>query len=533
MPAPGDRTDERGAVLVIVVLFLAVALISTALTIDLGRVSTTRRDLQTVADVVALDMQRHIDGRTTEELNTSPGWAKALDASRNHNKFEAATGRDLVAVLGHFDTATQQFTPTAGGDVPDAVQVTATDTVDYQFLPGSKQTSREAVATEGSPNAGLAIGGGTPSPTADEAALDDGVVDAALGVTGSGFGTLAGGTVGLRQLTAKLGIDLGAGDALTQELSAAGVIKAAADALRDGGDTDRAATLDALASSLPSGAPRITLGQLFDVQPGATDTALAAGVDALALLVSIAFDVNGTETMTIPDVPLSIGGKTVDGTLAMKVDPHPGWVFGPVGATVQTPAAHLVLSAEVDLRVLEDSPAKIPMTLTVDIPSTTGTIGNIGCGATQQLDVATTATTTTATTHVTGKVGVDRDHPDTLLATIDATLAEEATSPAGAASFILPPDEFGVGRSTGGSAITLTGPTVTAADLTIPPDVDFPIDYINDTLPGSVQDKAVQPMLDAFGSYLSGPLAHMSGIAVGGSWVTPVAITCTNPRLVR
>jgi Flp pilus assembly protein TadG len=62
LPARFAR-DERGAILILWALFLAVAFGFLALAFDLGRLATTQTQLQSFADQVALAAAGELDGR--------------------------------------------------------------------------------------------------------------------------------------------------------------------------------------------------------------------------------------------------------------------------------------------------------------------------------------------------------------------------------------------------------------------------------------------------------------------------------------
>src|SRR5690606_17381176 len=107
------RAHERGAVLVTVAISLAVVVVCTALTVDLGRVSVLRRDLQNVADAATLDLVRLVDGRRAAEILADGRWDATLAGSRDRN--DARLGPDAVvsARLGHHDAGTGAFRPVA------------------------------------------------------------------------------------------------------------------------------------------------------------------------------------------------------------------------------------------------------------------------------------------------------------------------------------------------------------------------------------------------------------------------------------
>src|SRR2546423_10800643 len=81
------RRDESGAVLPIVALSLAVLMVMTAFSVDIGRQMMRRRESQAVADVVALDMARMLDGRTRAALESDPAWDQLRRNAAARNNF--------------------------------------------------------------------------------------------------------------------------------------------------------------------------------------------------------------------------------------------------------------------------------------------------------------------------------------------------------------------------------------------------------------------------------------------------------------
>ncbi|MEY2447995.1 MAG: hypothetical protein QOH79_1471, partial [Acidimicrobiaceae bacterium] len=125
------RADgDRGAVIPIVALSLITLMVMTAFSIDIGRQILRRREAQAVADVIALDMSRLIDGRNVQSIEGDIKWSTTKSQSATRNNWSDS---DVEAVTGHWDAASGAFTRLSGTAVPDAVQVTARDIVDFYF----------------------------------------------------------------------------------------------------------------------------------------------------------------------------------------------------------------------------------------------------------------------------------------------------------------------------------------------------------------------------------------------------------------
>lgn len=143
-PIPRRRRRERGASMVLVGLSLVMLLTFTALAVDIGVGAARTRDLQQVADLVALDAARILDGSALPA-----GFDAQVMASAARNGFPVSGtysgghgvytdgNRRLDVDLGCWidpDGAGPSVAAFVDGCAsPDAVLVEAADTVDYTF----------------------------------------------------------------------------------------------------------------------------------------------------------------------------------------------------------------------------------------------------------------------------------------------------------------------------------------------------------------------------------------------------------------
>jgi len=144
--------SDRGAVLPLAAISLVTLIGIAALAIDIGLGASRTRDLQLVADLVAVDVARLLDGRTASELDASGDVDAQAEATAEENGFEidrtgtrtfAAGERELSLVLGFWgdDPSTPLvvepdfFRPVTAPatDRPDAVQVLVGDEIQYQL----------------------------------------------------------------------------------------------------------------------------------------------------------------------------------------------------------------------------------------------------------------------------------------------------------------------------------------------------------------------------------------------------------------
>src|SRR4051794_22768234 len=91
------RRGDRGAVTLFVVILVPVLITASAIVIDIGMQRVTRRDLQALADVVALDLAREITGgRTQAALAPAGDFSNPTSAvSRSVARNDDVLGTDL------------------------------------------------------------------------------------------------------------------------------------------------------------------------------------------------------------------------------------------------------------------------------------------------------------------------------------------------------------------------------------------------------------------------------------------------------
>jgi hypothetical protein len=242
--------------------------------------------------------------------------------------------------------------------IPNAVRITANDTVDFSFAPGQRSTSRKASAVrEATESVGFSVGSFLAGVDLDGNGIADAIptplrpiLDAVFLKSFGGNATLLGydGLVGSSVNLADLAVKAGFGSPtklLASSISARDFLLASADALpQDGTETAAINVLNAMAATA-SMTNNLQLGKFIKIdQPG--DGAAAAGqLDVLGLLTSSAFVINGKHTVTVPGLALGIPGVgnvvvTLDVTEAAQI------AFGPVGTFAETAQARLTVSPQ-------------------------------------------------------------------------------------------------------------------------------------------------------------------------------------------
>ncbi|GAB2984572.1 pilus assembly protein TadG-related protein [Nocardioides montaniterrae] len=144
------RRDERGAVAVLAAFVLVIVLAVAAMVVDLGMQRVARTDMQSLADVVALDLARDLDGRTVAQLQ--PVVSSDAVASIARNLATVGTRPTATVELGTA-SSTGAFVALASGS-PTAVRVSVGTRVAFAFggITGkdSGAASRSAMAVASS-----------------------------------------------------------------------------------------------------------------------------------------------------------------------------------------------------------------------------------------------------------------------------------------------------------------------------------------------------------------------------------------------
>lgn len=116
----GFARDERGAVLVLWALFLAVAFGFLALAFDLGRVATTQTQLQSFADQVALAAAGELDGRTDAITRATAAANGLIEGQQTYGTGDQALGGSADYTLTFLSTLPASDTAAASATTTDA-----------------------------------------------------------------------------------------------------------------------------------------------------------------------------------------------------------------------------------------------------------------------------------------------------------------------------------------------------------------------------------------------------------------------------
>lgn len=390
-PAAGRRGDERGAAAVLMGVGLTlVLLIVAAFAVDLGMQRTARRDMQALADVVALDLARNLDGRTSAELASTMNTQMAKSVARNDGTIGAAP--DLDWELGELRSG--EFVEVASGEVPTAVRVRADTDVDFAFgsLTGvaTGAAARDAVA-QSEESACFRIGSYVASLDSSQGTLLNPLLNALLGSSLNlglvGYQGLASSNISLLSLVEVGGLGVGTVDELLalDNLSVGRLFIAAAKVLDSQGKLAEANILRAI--NLAASTPTIALGSLVNAAPS-DSAALDAEINVLDLVTGAALVANEGHAVNVPNLGISLPGVVSTSTSLTVIE-------APRTGCKRRPAE----TAQVRLRVTASIPARsinVPIlglanvgvgldattvTLDLDVGKAIATLASVHCSA--------------------------------------------------------------------------------------------------------------------------------------------------------
>jgi len=514
---------ERGAMLVLAAAGMVIAMIASALAVDLGRLASDKRDDQKIADMAALDASRDL-------TNVCP----LAQASATRNGYSGTLPCANV-VLGHVDPTTHVFTT---GGANDAVQVTVRSSFGtvFKIVNGPSSTGGKAVAGLRNP-VSFSLGSGVASVDANRSTLLNSTIGQMLcspvcatgnaGLILANWQGLATGRLSLSALQTSLasaGFSVGSvSQLLSASMTLAQLYTATASALTTGGDAADASIFSALALKATS-TTQITLGQLIHVQQGADTAALGTSINLMQLVTGTAEVANKNHAIDVSNAGIAVGDVTSTRVQMTVIEAPVMFIgsFGDVGVTT----AQVNLTVTPTLNVVS-----IPLVATITGPlpivvsggSATGTpAAEPTCPAAGsksfQVAVATQAAAVTqnSTLNVTTAAlvaGVLTTTGDVAVAANSGTspaFVEQGTTPQ---SFVPSTWHFG-GTSLGlGTALTATGSLSLASILgTLTTTVR--------TVVNNVDSSIIEPLLQAL------------GLDVGNADVTPLSVVCGQPSLL-
>jgi hypothetical protein len=323
------RHDERGVVALALALISCFVLIPlSALAVDIGMQRVARTDMQSLADVIALDLARGLDATTTasEWSSKTPSLQQRAEASLAENTATTGDTPEVVAEFGTFEPVAGTFTPLAptSTEVPNAVRVTASTSVDFSLGQGSGGASRSAIA-QARTTACFQLGSWAATVNPSASPLFSDMLKPLLGsstIGAVGYNGLATTRLDLLDLVRTGHIGVGTVSELLSmdDLTVADLYRASAQVLAANGMTAQAQVFSTAAASVVAPVT-IDAGELFALTT-ASDAALDTEFNALDILLGAAFLANGDNALNVPNLQTSLASVGVTSS-ALKIIERP------------------------------------------------------------------------------------------------------------------------------------------------------------------------------------------------------------------
>lgn len=381
------RWDERGAILPITIVLLASTLTLASFVIDIGGDRVVRRDMQSVADVVALDMARSLDGRTAGGYTgySATGASAALLSSAKQASVDRQGGLlskpdSVVSRLAVANQQTGEFQHwAAAGEIPNAIRVWATGSSAFRIMPStpkSENLQRSALAVIGRPivciSAGATLADLTPGGTLDLMLGRLIGLDRLSIVSPSGVAALSA-QIPLGDLATQLGVGT-VDQVASTNVTAQSFIVAAATVLSNRGEVAGATILNAIAAHL-NGSTSLNVASILNLNTG-VGSAADLFLDAFSLVQAV-IQVSNKQNFVNLAVPVSVPGLASI-ALKVKIIEAPQIACGPVGTKARSAQVQVSLITDVTALGGLVASAKIdPLGLTV--ADGYGTVTSITC----------------------------------------------------------------------------------------------------------------------------------------------------------
>jgi hypothetical protein len=540
-------------------LLTTVLTTTAALCVDLGQLRVGRADMQALADVVALDLARELDGRQAQVITADPRWsqARAESVARNSATFGAAPA--VSAELGTFDTTTATFTPVGGATIPTAVRVSAATSVKFAFRDEDGGVTRKAVAMADS-TACFMLGSYAAAVRSGRSALLSSVlgqVSSSLDLGVVGYTGLLDANVNLVDLAASAGV------ATVQELadttmSVSALYLATASALTTSGNAVDANVLNVLAADIGT-LGTVQLGKVLQADT-ATTRGIDATVNAIDLIAGSAMLFTGSHAISVPTltaaVPLlgsvtsSLSVVEAPQMACSRANPSPmrEAKTSQVTATVGGMLADTSINA-VSVSTKAGSPAGKPVALSLSLASAAGHLTSVSCAnphVASSADSITVATTSglldaslTVPLTISGKVAIPALGLGLVSFTIGVEVKVSAASAAGAVhstTITVPSQQFDTAYAAGSGSLSLASGSVTRTGLTVEATllglpVTLPTASV-DAILSAVTAAVVTPLVNSLDTQVVMPLADLAGARIAGADVIALSRpNCSVPVL--
>ena len=530
------QRGEQGAILVLSAVGMVIALISSALAIDIGRLAQAAREDQKIADMAALDAIRGVPGE----------YQRLAEESAARNGFPlTSAGYGLVAYEGTKVNGACQAVPGAGSA---CVTVTSPHSNNFPFVGGRKSMTRAGMAAN-SAFGGFMLGSSLASfDTARSTVLNrfmGGILrGSGLSLSGVSWSGLAGGNITLEALRfqlASMGYSVGTVDELLDtNVNMANLMQASAQALALQGPTAAAqlSALNALRTQITSTSLAVfKLGRFIEVAQGADTAALASKVNIFQLATAAAQVANGSNLVSVDPVGVNVPGVLAT-KASLKVIEAPKFYFGPVGNGVSTSQIELTLTPDLDLPISLAGlvGARVRQTLPVKMvgAGAVGTLTGASCatspGITVTVDPSAFSLSAAATLDIVSTVAFI----EIPVLRVPVSGVNSAVNGAPVDLFFSYPSQFPPPLGSTTTKHAGSNPVGLRNLLNLSAGTPVVLNSIAAPLVGTVGTTLVdtlKPLLQLVDTDILSPLLQALGTSVGSADVTAISLQCDTPAL--
>lgn len=548
--------DQNGQVLPIVALCMVFVIIGAAFGIDLGMLTAQKRKLQSVADLVALDVLRSINGTACNAIQSNgqtlvSNLNTAAVTSAQRNNFTVGGTNGLTVEPGIWNAAAGSFStfgPSCASNVngqPNAVRITAAGQTQYGFARviglASQNQNRSGIASRIG-TVDFSLGSSLIDVNSSNSPLLNPLMNALLG-TGNrvsaslvSYQGLANSTISLAALATQMGLGLGSSSNLMNtSVSMSSLLSAASTVLANNGNSTAAATLANLAAASVAANSTLTtrIGDLVKLASGTGSTA-DAQLNVFQLITGSAQIANGSNFVNIPGLTLSTGlaGLTVQ---VQAIQPQQMCI----GFTLTTapPCSTQQVTVKVTptisplnilgLSQLVSVQGSIPITITAGGATASptaincdGSPGGFTLGVSPQ--AGNISTSFSLTSSVAGVLGTSLTTTGTGVQTVSPTYSDPFTAPFPPGT----PASTHNGNTTVGLNALTYGQTTVSASL-------LGLGLTTVQVYGANLATALSPILTPLDTQIVEPLIKLLGLDVGGADTSGLGMHCTAPKLVK
>ena len=537
------QRDEQGAILILASVGMVIAMIASALAIDIGSLAQDAREDQKVADMAALDAIR---GAPADFLTLA-------QASAARNGFPTSPGYSVTAVEGaKVGNACPAVSVPGAGSV--CVTVTSPYANKFPFVSGRSSVTRTAMASK-TAFGGFMIGSSLVSfDTARSAILDrfmGGIlkgsnISAGL-VSWSG---LAGAHVTLEALRAQLvsaGVAAGTVNGLmNSNVTITQLMTATAAALTAQGvaGAAQATILNTLRAQVTSTAlTSFKLGDFMTVATGADNTALASSLNVFQLVTAAAQVANGNHFIDVSNVGIAVPGVVSTKAKLQVIEP-PQYYFGAVGGSVSTAQIDLTLTPVLDLPItvagLLGAHVKGDLPIKITGAGATGTLAAASCAGSPGITVTVDPSAFSGSASTSLEVNATVLFADIPVARVPVTAVVPVVNGAPQdVSFTYPtefppPNGTTTSKHVGSQPVGLNGLTNPMTFSVGPGSPEALSLTVNASLLNTITSTtlaALKPLVGLVDNAVLTPLLDALGLDIGSADVTAQALQCNTPTL--